>query len=136
MGSAAFQRSKYSLKKTDLPTHRGTVESLHNLGPFLDRHRTIQSNIEVPERTKGKDVTHFHCHNVEVNSLKVPSRSAQLFKEVQCLSVVGDKHHLVTSCSPRHRQDVVKNQHFPWNNNKTMIREDVLSKKQNHPKAV
>lgn len=45
--------------------------------------------------------------------LKVPPGSAQLFKEVQCLSVVGDEHHLVTSCCPRHCQDVIENQHLP-----------------------
>lgn len=47
--------------------------------------------------------------------MAVPSTSAQLFKEVQHLSVVGDKHHLVTSCTSRHCQDVVKNKHFTWN---------------------
>lgn len=50
-----------------------------------------------------------------VSSDKTPSRSAQFLKEVQCLSVVGDKHHLVTGCGPCHCQNVVKNQHFPWN---------------------
>lgn len=53
--------------------------------------------------------------------MEVPSTSAQLFKEVQCLSVVGDKHHLVTSCASRHCQDVVKNKHFTWNKSIQLI---------------
>lgn len=56
-----------------------------------------------------------------VISQKAPSRSAQLFKEVQRLSVVGDQHHLVTSCSPCHCQDVVKYQHFPWNKGNNVL---------------
>lgn len=56
------------------------------------------------------------CNIVKVSGFlqKAPSTSAQLFKEVQCLSVVGDKNHLITCRSPRHGQDVVKHQHFTW----------------------
>lgn len=47
-----------------------------------------------------------------INAETTPSISAQLLKQVQCLSVVGDQDHFVTGCCSGHGQDVVQNQHF------------------------
>lgn len=44
----------------------------------------------------------------------LPSGPAELLKEVQCLGVIGHQHYFITAAASGHRQNVIKDQHFTW----------------------
>lgn len=56
------------------------------------------------------DIQYTHVHTY----CDLPSKSAELFKEVKGLCVVGNEDNLVVSSCTSHRQNAVQHQHLAW----------------------
>lgn len=87
--------------------------------PSSRTYRYLAQKTETPtEHTSDRDGATVALSVLE----NPPSGPAQLLKQVQCLSVVGDQNHLVTGGGLGDGQEAVQHQHLTWDQHGVQMR--------------